>query len=602
VHAFTASREEFFGLSGTRERPAAVERGELARRAGAGLDPCGALDVHLVLDPGESGEVTFVLGHGENRESAVALAQRYCQESNVERAFEECVANWQNLLGAIRVKTSDASFDLLVNRWLLYQVLSCRIWARSGFYQSSGAYGFRDQVQDVLALLHARPGIAREHLLRAASRQFVEGDVQHWWHPPTGDGVRTRCSDDMLWLPFATAEYVRTTGDAAVLDEPVPFLTERALKPEEEDLYSTPAHAPEAASLYEHCVRALDAGSTAGSHGLPLMRGGDWNDGMNRVGQEGRGESVWLAWFLVKTLREFARLASSRGDGTRAARCEEQAQRVTRAIEAHGWDGTWYRRAYFDDGTALGTQRAPECRIDAIAQSWAVLAETGDRSRAALALHESEALLVREDARLMLLLWPPFEHAEPDPGYIRSYPRGIRENGGQYTHGVLWTLQALLRLGESERAYRLFSLLNPIHHAETREDAVRYAVEPYVVAADVYAHESHFGRGGWTWYTGSAGWMYRILVEELLGLKRAGDRLFITPCVPRAWQRFEIDYRYGTSELNIVVENPDGLGTTVERVEVGGRVAPDHAVVLVDDGRKRHVRVRLGVARLRSTA
>ena len=602
VQSFTASREEFFGLSATRERPAAVERGELAGRVGARLDPCGALGVRLVLDPGESGEVTFVLGHGDDLDGARSLAERYCQEANVERAFEETVASWQEVLGAIRVKTPDPALDLLVNRWLLYQVLSCRIWARSGFYQSSGAYGFRDQVQDVLALLHTRPALAREHLLRAAARQFVEGDVQHWWHPPTGDGIRSHCSDDMLWLPFATAEYVRSTGDRSVLDESVPFLGERQLKHDEEDLYSTPAPAAESGSLYEHCVRALDAGTTSGSHGLPLMRGGDWNDGMNRVGKEGRGESVWLGWFLVKTLREFGRIASARGDTARASRCEETATRITRAIEAHAWDGTWYRRATFDDGTPLGTQRAPECRIDAIAQSWAVLAETGDRSRAALAVHESESLLVREDSRLMLLLWPPFEHAEPDPGYIRSYPQGIRENGGQYTHGVLWTLQALARLGEGERAYRLFSLLNPIHHAETREDAVRYAVEPYVVAADVYAHESHLGRGGWTWYTGSAGWMYRILVEEILGLKRAGDRLFIAPCVPHGWQRFEIDYRYGSSELNIVFENPDGLGTTVERVEIGGRISADHAVLLVDDGRKRHVRVRLGVARLRSTA
>jgi cellobiose phosphorylase len=602
VRSFTANREEFFGLSASRARPAALERGELSHRAGAGLDPCGALDVRLELDPGESGEVCFVLGHAETRDAAKALALGYRDAESVERAFREATASWRELLGRVSVKTPDASFDALVNHWLLYQVLSCRLWARSGFYQSSGAYGFRDQVQDVLALLHARPELAREHLLRAAARQFVEGDVQHWWHPETGDGVRTHCSDDLLWLPFATTEYVRTTGDAAVLDEPVPFLVERGLKPEEDDFYSTPATAAQSASLYEHCVRALEVGSTEGAHGLPLMRGGDWNDGMNRVGREGRGESIWLAWFLVKTLRDFAKLAAVRGDAVRVSRYEERAARYTRAVEAHGWDGTWYRRAYFDDGTALGTQRGAECRIDAIAQSWAVLADTADRSRAALAVRESEAFLINEATRSMLLLWPPFGRTGADPGYIRSYPEGIRENGGQYTHGVLFTLQALARLGENERAFRLFSLLNPIQHATSREDAVRYAVEPYVVAADVYAAKNHLGRGGWTWYTGSAGWMYRILLEDLLGIRRVGDRLFIAPCVPQSWSRFEVVYRYGKSELDIVVENPDGLGVSVERVEVGGRLAADHSIALIDDGRRRHVRVRLGGARLRSTA
>jgi cyclic beta-1,2-glucan synthetase len=602
VQAFTASRDDFFGLSATRALPAALERGELSRRVGAGLDPCGALEVHVQVAPGETEEVTFVLGHGENLEDARALVAANRDAASVERSFDAALASWRELLGTISVKTPDPSFDLLVNHWLLYQVTSCRLWARSGFYQSSGAYGFRDQVQDVLALLHTRPALAREHLLRAAARQFVEGDVQHWWHPQTGDGIRSTCSDDMLWLPFATTEYVAITGDRAILDEPVPFLSERLLKPEEEDLYSTPPNAPEAASLYEHCVRALDVGTTAGVHGIPLMRGGDWNDGMNRVGREGTGESTWLGWFLIRTLRSFAKLALARGDTTRVMRCEENAARITRAIEAHAWDGTWYRRAYFDDGTPLGTQTADECRIDAIAQSWAVLAETGDRSRATLALRESEALLIREQARLMALLWPPFEHSEPDPGYIRAYPAGIRENGGQYTHGVLFTLQALARLGESERAFRLLSVLNPVNHALTPEDARHYVVEPYVVAADVYAAKNHMGRGGWTWYTGSAGWMYRIMVEELLGLKRDGDRLFIAPCVPQSWTRFEVRYRFGTSLLDILVENPEGIGHSVERVEVGGRIAADHSIQLIDDGRHRHVRVRLGAARLRSSA
>jgi cellobiose phosphorylase len=601
IASFTANREEFFGMPGSRVWPHALRHTALSGQYGMGLEPCAALQTSVTLEPGEALEVSFVLGHADDRDQARALALAYGDEAAVARAFTAAVVRWDELLSAVTVKTPDPSLDFLMNRWLLYQALSCRIWARSGFYQSSGAFGFRDQLQDVLCLLHALPGAAREHLLVAAARQFVEGDVQHWWHAEAGDGVRTHYSDDKLWLPFAVAEYVRVTGDRAVLDEPVPFLSERQLGPDEHDLYSTPASTSDAAPLYEHCARALESALATGPHGLPKIGTGDWNDGMNRIGVKGEGESVWLAWFLAKTLSEFAALAQVRRDA-RATRWVEHARRVVEAAELHAWDGAWYRRAFYDDGRPVGTAAAAECRIDAIAQSWAVLSGLSDRRRAAGAVLESLGLLVREEGRLMCLLTPPFEGKEGDPGYIASYPAGIRENGGQYTHGVLFTLRALAELGESERAEQLLGLLNPVRHALTAADVARYEVEPYVVAADVYSDAAHLGRGGWTWYTGSAGWFYRIVLEDILGFKRAGNAVTLSPCIPLGWPGFELTYRFGKSVLRVLVENRHGSAPASDAVRFDGRVHRGGEIPLIDDGGTHELRVVVGERRLRSSA
>ncbi|HET9932349.1 MAG TPA: protein ndvB, partial [Polyangiaceae bacterium] len=593
VTSFTCDRKEWFGRFGSRERPSALERAGLSGRTGVGLDPCAALQVSLELAPGDEVELAFALADGESVDHARTLAERYGDMKAVNAAFDQMNEHWEKTLGAVQVKTPDSAFDVMANRWLLYQALSCRIWARTAFYQSSGAYGYRDQVQDVLALLLSKPELAREHLLRAAARQFAEGDVQHWWHPETGEGIRSRCSDDLLWLPYATAQYVLATADKSILEERVPVLEERQLAPQESDLFGSPPASKEGVPLYEHCVRSLMRGATEGPHGLPLMRGGDWNDGMNRVGREGKGESVWLSWFLAKTLKDFALVAKQQGDAVRATWCTQQVTRLAEAIDASAWDGAWYRRAIFDDGSPLGSAQNTECQIDAIAQSWAVISGVGDERRAAQALQSAEQRLILEDERMMLLLTPPFERAEPDPGYIRSYPPGIRENGGQYTHGVLWTVVALCLLGEGDRAYRLMSYLNPVHHGENLEQLARYRVEPYVVAADVYSSAEHQGRGGWTWYTGSASWMYRDMVESILGLRKENGRLRIAPCLPRDWPGFEATYRYGNSELEIVVENPERISSGTVQLSVDDKPEPTGAVALVDDGRRHRVRAVL---------
>ncbi|HUF25507.1 MAG TPA: glucoamylase family protein [Gemmatimonadaceae bacterium] len=592
VTTHTADRGEFLGRNGAADDPAGMRSDRLSGTTGAAIDPCAALRCALELAPGETREIAVVIGAAPDETEARRAVAEYRDLGRAHAALARGRAAWAERLTVIQVRTPEPSFDAMLNRWALYQALACRMWGRTALYQSSGAYGFRDQLQDAMAFVYAEPAVAREHILRAASRQFVEGDVQHWWHPPDGQGVRTRFSDDLAWLPFVVDHYVRVTGDSAVLDSEVPFLAMRALEPHEHEVYDLPAVADERASIYEHCLRALRKACTAGAHGLPLIGIGDWNDGMNRVGVEGRGESVWLAWFLVTTLRSFAEQAALRGDGDVAADLRGIAEAYVEAVETHAWDGAWYRRAYFDDGTPLGSAQSDECRIDAIAQSWSVISGAGDPARQEQAMRSLEEHLVREDARLIMLLTPPFDKTPNDPGYIKGYLPGVRENGAQYTHAALWTVLATAMRGEGDRAFELFQMINPLTHARTRAEAETYKVEPYVVAADVYTAEGHVGRGGWTWYTGSASWLYRVGLEAILGFTRRGDTLAIAPCVPRDWPEFTIEYRFGRTPYVITVTRPGSADGGVPEVSVDGRVVDPPVIPLVDDGERHEAVVR----------
>lgn len=592
LSSYTTARSEFLGRNGSYSAPAGLRKPALSSDASNVADPCAALATRIELQPGETKRMTIQLGAAASAEDALRLAKKYNTSGAAEEAIQSATSAWRQRLGAITVQTPEPAFDLMINQWSLYQAVASRMWGRMGLYQSSGAYGFRDQLQDSMAFVYFDPALAREHILRAASRQFEEGDVQHWWHPHNGLGIRTRFSDDLVWLPYVVDHYLRVTEDVGVLNEDVPYLRMQLLEEGEDEVLAVPANSELRDSLFIHCVRALERACTTGEHGLPLMGSGDWNDGMNRVGIEGRGESVWLAWFLIDTLNKFAVHADYKGETDIALELRNRAEAYRDAVEKSAWDGSWYRRAYHDDGAPLGSAGNDECEIDSIAQSWSVISGAGDPERSRTAMRALNERLVHEEARLIMLLTPSFDRGKHDPGYIQGYLPGVRENGAQYTHAALWAVMATALSGDGNRAMHLFQMINPITHALTPKDVSTYKVEPYVVAADVYTAEGHLGRGGWTWYTGSASWLYRVGLESILGFTKVGDELYLNPCIPGAWKEFSLNYRYGESVYNVVVRNPSEVEKGVVSVTVDG--VKVFAVPLVDDGGSREVVVTMG--------
>ncbi len=591
--SITTDRSEFIGRNGTMSNPEAMNKTRLSGKTGAALDPCAAIQVAFDLAESEEKQLVFRLGAGKNLYETQEIIKKFEGNVAANDALVKVHQYWQHALNAVWIETPDAAVNILANGWLNYQTLACRIWARSGFYQSGGAFGFRDQLQDVLSLVHAQPQLLKSQILLCASRQFKEGDVQHWWHPPMGRGVRTTCSDDYLWLPFATCRYVDVTGDLSILDEPVPFLEGRLLNAGEDSYYDLPIRSDKSASLYEHCVKAIEHGLRFGEHGLPLIGSGDWNDGMDKVGHYGRGESVWLAFFLYDILIKFSELGKKANDPSFAEKCRITAGQLKKDISEHAWDGAWYRRAYFDDGSPLGSAKNEECRIDSIAQSWAVLSKAGDPEHTLSAMQAADQNLVKKEDGIIQLFDPPFDKSAMNPGYIKGYVPGVRENGGQYTHAAIWLVMAFAALGNRERTWELLQMINPVNRGGDEASINKYKSEPYVIAADVYAEPLHKGRGGWTWYTGSAGWMYQMIIESFLGIKKTGNSLSFNPCIPENWGSVKINYRYGETYYHIEFLQTSAAGVQTKKLMVDNLEQETRSVCLLDDGVTHEVKVFL---------
>ncbi|MEY8353884.1 hypothetical protein AALB39_11065 [Lachnospiraceae bacterium 54-53] len=587
IVGYTGDRQEFLGQRGSIREPRGAEV-KLSCNTGVRYDPCGAIQVSVAIQPQESKTVLFGLGQSGSLDEMHKIRSKYRDAAAVSRELDRVKSHWDGLLGTVQVKTRDRAVDILVNGWLLYQTVSCRIQARAGFYQCGGAYGYRDQLQDTLSLLFADPSILRRQILIACSRQFEEGDVQHWWHPPMGIGVRTRISDDLLWLPYCTAAYVRSTGDSTILKEPVPYIKGPVLREDQQEVMITPEVSERFESVYEHCKKAIDR-TGFGEHGLPLMGGGDWNDGMNEVGMKGRGESVWLAWFLYTVMGDFIPLCQQEGDTAYGGELEKKRETLLQSIEEHAWDGEWYLRAFYDDGSKLGSKENDECRIDSISQSWSVISNGGKGERAKTAMQSALRYLVREEEALSLLLAPPFHKTGKNPGYIKNYIPGMRENGGQYTHAAVWLAIAASKMHDYNTAQTLFTILNPIHITQNRKDALRYEKEPYVMTADISLSPPYTGRGGWSWYTGSAGWMYQGLLSWFLGIRKEGNELVIDPATPAGFGDFSVEYKYGSSLYEIRVESRSRGKLTTETVTVDDRLIQGNRVLLEDDGNRHRI-------------
>jgi cellobiose phosphorylase len=589
----TSDRKEFFGFSDYR-LPDALSKPELSGIVGTSLDPCSVIQVKVILQPNESKDIVFLLGTASQEQDVHDLAERYNKVNEAKEALNKVQSFWRDKLSVLEVKTPADSINIMLNGWLPYQVISCRLWARSGFYQSGGAFGFRDQLQDCLSIAHIAPEIARAQILHHARRQFEEGDVQHWWHEPQGLGIRTHCSDDLLWLPYATAEYIRITGDDSILEEKLPFLQDAVLADNEVDRFSSPKSTEESYSLYEHCIRAIDYSFRFGEHELPLMGSGDWNDGMNTVGHKGSGESVWLGWFLITILKMFTPFCVAKCDESRSILYSKVRECLLDSIENNAWDGNWYLRAFFDDGTPLGSIQNKECKIDSIAQTWAVISRESNKDRVKIAMNSLEDHLISREEGLIKLISPPFYDSKVKPGYIKGYLPGVRENGGQYTHAAAWVIIAFAMMGDGDKAWELYELINPLNHTENLRECAHYKLEPYVMAADVYSGYPNKGRGGWSWYTGSAGWIYRAVLEYILGFQKNGDTLVMDPCIPKEWKEYTLNYQYLSSSYHLQVINPSNISKGVLSVSIDGIIHEGNRIALKDDGQDHHIVVTMG--------